>query len=156
MDEYAVYQFKESDGKKLKLPTKEGLNLGDENEEKTLEELKAKFKPPTKLMKHILADKVEKAMVSDRIVDSPCVLTTSEYGWSTKMERIMESQALRDNSMTSHMVSKKTTEVNPTHSIMMEQQQSARAASINPPSNQQDKREGEKEGKKQRGKRRTK
>ena len=104
----------------LKSATKEGLDLGDEDEKNKIEELKAEFKPLTKLMKHILVDKVEKAMVSDRIVDSPCVLTTSEYGWSAKMERIIEAQALRDNSMTSHMVSKKTTEVNPTHSIMME------------------------------------
>ena len=55
-----------------------------------------------------------------RIVDSPCVLTTSEYGWSVNMERIMEAQTRSDNSMTSHVVSKKTAEVNPTHSIMTE------------------------------------
>ena len=120
MDEYAAYQFKESDGTKLNPTTKEGLNLGDQDDKKKHEELKTEFEPQTKLMKHILVDKVERAMVSDRIVDSPCVLTTSEYGWSAKIERIMEAQALRDNSMTSHMVSKKTTEVNPTHSIMME------------------------------------
>ena len=51
--------------------------------------LNADFEPLTKLMKHILGDKVEKAIVSDRIVDSPCVLTTSEYGCSVNMERIM-------------------------------------------------------------------
>ena len=93
--------------------TKERLDLGDEDEKKTLEELNTEPKPLTKLMKHILADKVEMARVCDRIVDSPCVPTTSEYGWSAKMERIMEAQALRDNSMISHMVSKKTMEVNP-------------------------------------------
>ena len=58
-----------------------------------------------------------KVNVSDRIVDSSCVLTASEYGWSANMECIMKAQALRDSTMTSCMVFKKTMEVNPTHSI---------------------------------------
>ena len=78
-------------------------------------------------MKEVLGDKVEKVIVSDRIVDSLCVLTTSEYGWSVNMERIMKAQALRDNTMTSHMVSKKSMEVNPTHSIMTELKKKAPA-----------------------------
>merc|ERR1712135_149031 len=127
VDEYAVQQLKEFDGKKLKSTTKEGLDIGDEDEKKKLEELKAEFEPLTKLMKEVLGDRVEKVMVSDRIVDSPCVPTTSEYGWSANMERIMKAQALRDNSMTSYMVSKKTMEVNPTHSIMTELKKKASA-----------------------------
>merc|ERR1712031_16716 len=98
IDEYAVQQLKEFDGKKLKSITKEGLDIDDEDEKKKMEEL---------------GDKVEKVIVSSRMADSPCVLTTSEYGWSANMERIMKAQALRDNSMTSYMVSKKTMEVNP-------------------------------------------
>ena len=38
-------------------------------------------------MKEALDDKIEKMIVSDRVVDSPCVLTTSEYGRSANMER---------------------------------------------------------------------
>merc|ERR1719337_386189 len=127
VDEYAVQQLKEFDGKKLKSVTKEGLDLDDEDENKKMEELKAEFEPLCKLMKEVLGDKTEKVMVSNRVVDSPCVLVTSEYGWSANMERIMKAQALRDNSMTSYMVSKKTMEINPKHSIMTELKKKASA-----------------------------
>merc|ERR1711865_981192 len=127
VDEYAVQQLKEFDGKKLKSVTKEGLDIEDEDEKKKLEELKAEFEPLTKFMKEVLGDKVEKVIISNRMADSPCVLTTSEYGWAANMERIMKAPALRDNSMTSYMVSKKTMEVNPKHSIMTELKKKAAA-----------------------------
>merc|ERR1711967_43004 len=121
IDEYAVQQLKEYDGKKLVCCTKEGLELDDsEEEKKKAEELKAQFESLCRLMKDILGDKVEKVIVSDRIVDSPCVLVTGEYGWSANMERIMKAQALRDNSMGAYMSSKKTLEINPENSIMKE------------------------------------
>merc|ERR1719338_53881 len=118
IDEYAVQQLKEFDGKKLKSITKEGLDIDDEDEKKKMEELKAEFEPLTKLMKEVLGDKVEKVVISSRMADSPCVLTTSEYGWSANMERIMKAQALRDNSMQSYMMSQKTMEINPGHPIV--------------------------------------
>merc|ERR1712195_260393 len=108
IDEYMVQQLKEYDGKKLVSCTKEGLELDQtEDEKKTKEEEKARFEPLCKLMKEVLGDKVEKVQVSSRIDESPCVLVTSEYGWTANMERIMKAQALRDSSMTSYMVSKK-------------------------------------------------
>jgi molecular chaperone HtpG len=121
IDEYAVQQLKEYDGKKLVSVTKEGLELDEtEEEKKKKEETAAQYETLCRLMKDILGDKVEKVVVSDRVVDSPCVLVTGEYGWSANMERIMKAQALRDNSMGSYMSSKKTLEINPDNSIMIE------------------------------------
>merc|ERR1712241_967305 len=119
IDEYAVQQLREYDGKKLMCVTKEGLDIGlTEDEKKKQEEEKAAFEGLCKKMKEILGDKGEKVIVSDRMVESPCSLVTGEYGWSANMERIMKAQALRDNSMQSYMMSKKTMEINPSHPIV--------------------------------------
>ncbi|XP_054819183.1 heat shock protein 81-1 [Prosopis cineraria] len=121
IDEYAVGQLKEFEGRKLVSATKEGLKLDDsEDEKKKREELKAKFDGLCKVIKDVLGDKVEKVVVSDRVVDSPCCLVTGEYGWTANMERIMKAQALRDNSMAGYMSSKKTMEINPENAIMEE------------------------------------
>ena len=89
-DEFAVQRPKEFDGKKLESTAKDGLGLGDYDDENKLEELKAEFKPLMKFMEEVVGDKVEKVIVSDRIIDLQWVLTTSEYGWSANLERIAQ------------------------------------------------------------------
>ncbi|KAK2567458.1 Heat shock protein HSP 90-alpha 1, partial [Acropora cervicornis] len=119
IDEYAVQQLKEYDGKKLVSVTKEGLELPeDEDEKKKWEEKKAKFEPLCKTIKDILDKKVEKVVVSSRLVSSPCCIVTSQFGWTANMERIMKAQALRDNSTLGYMAAKKHLEVNPDHNIV--------------------------------------
>merc|ERR1712196_372169 len=111
IDEYAVQQLKEYEGKKLICATKEGLDLGDDEEEKK------KFED----------EKVDKVVVSPRLADSPCVLVTGEYGWSANMERIMKAQALRDSSSSAYMSSKKTMEINPSNAIVKSLREKAEA-----------------------------
>merc|ERR1712146_551271 len=119
IDEYAVQQLKEYDGKKLVAVTKEGLDLEKtEDVKKEFEEKKAACENFCKLMKEVLGDKAEKVVVSDRLSSSPCCLVTGEYGWSANMERIMKAQALRDSQSSSYMMSKKTLEVNPSNPII--------------------------------------
>lgn len=121
IDEYAIQQLKEYEGKTLKCCTKEGFEIDEtEDEKKAFEELKQQYEPVCKKIKEILDTKVEKVIVGQRVENSPCVLVTSEYGWTANMERIMKAQALRDTSMTSYMVSKKTMEINPHNGIVKE------------------------------------
>lgn len=119
IDEYCVQQLREYDGKTLVSVTKEGLEFPEEEEEKKrFEELKAKFEPLCKVMKDILDKKVEKVVVSQRLVTSPCCIVTSQYGWTANMERIMKAQALRDTSTMGYMAAKKHLELNPEHPII--------------------------------------
>nr|ABM54577.1 Hsp90 [Penaeus monodon] len=128
IDEYCVQQLKEYDGKQLVSVTKEGLELPeDEEEKKKFEEQKTKFENLCKVMKDILDKRVEKVVVSNRLVTSPCCIVTSQYGWTANMERIMKAQALRDTSTMGYMAAKKHLEINPDHSIIETLRQKADA-----------------------------
>ncbi|KAJ1255051.1 hypothetical protein BS78_K296000 [Paspalum vaginatum] len=111
IDEYAIGQLKEFEGKKLVSATKEGLKLDEsEDEKKRKEELKEKFEGLCKVIKEVLGDKVEKVVVSDRVVDSPAA-----------------SSLARTPSMSGYMSSKKTMEINPENAIMEELRKRAEA-----------------------------
>jgi len=128
IDEYAMQQLKEFEGKKFQCITKENIDIDEtEEEKKKFEEQKKAFESLCKTIKEVLGDKVEKVVLSPRVTNTPCVLVTSEFGWSANMERIMKAQALRDSSMSTYMTSKKTLEINPNHAIVSELKKRAEA-----------------------------
>jgi molecular chaperone HtpG len=132
IDEYCVQQLKEFQGRSLVCVTKEGLTFEcSEDDKQKWDTCVNDFKPLTEKIKEILGPNVEKVVLSQRVVNSPCVLVTGDYGWTANMERIMKAQALRDTN-NSYMMSKKIMEINPHHSIIKSLKERIKSADNEP------------------------
>lgn len=118
VDEYLMQYLMDYEDKKFQNVSKEGLKLGKDSNDK---ELKESFKELTKWWKGALAsENVDDVKISNRLADSPCVVVTSKYGWSSNMERIMQSQTLSDASKQAYMRGKRVLEINARHPIIKE------------------------------------
>jgi heat shock protein beta len=123
VDEYCMQSLPEFEGKKFQNAAKEGLKFGDsEKAKKRIEELQKQFEPLTNwLQDKILKEKIDKAVISERLTQSPCALVAKSYGWTGNMERIMRSQAYaksKDPTQEFYATQKKTLELNPGHPII--------------------------------------
>ncbi|XP_041795413.1 endoplasmin [Chelmon rostratus] len=123
VDEYCIQALPEFDGKRFQNVAKEGVKFDESDKAKEKREaLEKEYEPLTTWLKDkALKDMIEKAVLSQRLTDSPCALVASQYGWSGNMERIMKAQAYqtgKDISTNYYASQKKTLEINPKHPLI--------------------------------------
>ena len=110
IDEYMIQNMKEYEKIKLVDVSKEVIEFNNDED-------MTDNKGLVDYLKKTLEKKVQDVKISNRLNDTPCVLVTTEQGWSANMERIVKSQALRNNEMDHFMTSKKILEINLNHNI---------------------------------------
>lgn len=125
VDEYAISAIPEFDGKKFQNVAKEGFSINESESSKAqFETLKNNYEPLTKwLSEDALKEQIAKAVVSERLSDSPCALVASMFGWTGNMERLAVSNAHQksdDPQRSYYLNQKKTLEINPRHPLMRE------------------------------------
>jgi len=118
IDEYMVQSIRDLDGNKLVAITKEGIKFKDEDEDlvKRREKYYQKqFKPLTKWLKNMYGPDVMRVAISKRLGRAPAIVSSSEYGHSANMERIMRAQAFTHGANEQMMRSMRIVEINPRH-----------------------------------------
>jgi len=73
----------------FKMPTDED----DGTHKKRIKKLKAMYKPLTDWWRSSLADELDSVVISQRLVEDPCVVVSTEQGYSPQMEKISKAQA---------------------------------------------------------------
>mmetsp|Transcript_26461 Transcript_26461/g.56850 ORF Transcript_26461/g.56850 Transcript_26461/m.56850 type:complete len:824 (-) Transcript_26461:238-2709(-) len=123
IDEYFLGQVREFDGKKFRDITKEGVKFSDEDEDMAKRRAKVyteTFKPLTKYLKKLFGSDVSRVAISKRLGRAPAIISSSEWGNSANMDRIMRAQAFAhgvapgENMMPSGIL-----ELNPRHPFVV-------------------------------------
>ena len=124
IDEFCVQHLSEYEKRKVKSIAKDDVNIldgSDEISKKKLQKLKEMYKPLTEWFKKTLGKEVEKVIISNKLEDDPVYILTSQYGYSAQMEKINRAQAFANQEKAaSHMLAKKTLELNPHHPVIKE------------------------------------
>ena len=124
IDEFCVQHLSEYEKRKVKSIAKDDVNIldgSDEISKKKLQKLKEMYKPLTEWFKKQLGKEVEKVIISNKLEDDPVYILTSQYGYSAQMEKINRAQAFANQEKAaSHMLAKKTLELNPHHPVIKE------------------------------------
>merc|ERR1712157_655884 len=104
-DEYMIERLMEFDGKKFSSITKENIKFGYEDKVKKL----------TKFMNKFYGSAVMSTKISQRLGSIPAIASSSAYGHSANMERIMRAQVFAHGQDESQVRGFRTLEINPRH-----------------------------------------
>jgi len=94
IDEWLVAHLTEFDQKPLQSVARGDLDLGkigDEAEEKAVEEASEEYKAVIERVKNALGEKISEARMSRRLTDSPSCLVLNEHDMSAQMQQILEA-----------------------------------------------------------------
>jgi len=119
-DEYMVQHMRDYNGKKFTPISKEGVSIeSDEERDEEIRRYKVydeTYKNLTKFMNKFYGRRVMSVSVSRRLGKVPAIATSSSYGQTANMERIMRAQAFaHDNNDRFLIDGMKTLEINPRH-----------------------------------------
>lgn len=121
VDEHTVRTLGKFEDFEFQNAASDGLKLPGESEDDA-KKLAEEFEPLLKFIQKVLPDDVEKATLSSRLVQSPCAVVASQFGWTGNMERVIMAQvSAKDNPMLSFFANqKKIFEINPKHELIKE------------------------------------
>jgi heat shock protein 90kDa beta len=124
IDEYAINNIPDYEGKKFQNLSKEGVQLDDADSTKVKERKEAIVREFTPLIDWLrdtaLTDWVDKVSISDRLDESPCTLVAAEWGNSPNMERLMRAQTYKKAEDQNQRIPRRIMEINPRHPLVKE------------------------------------
>ena len=113
-----ISHMREFDGKKLTTITHEGIEFDDDDADLTKRRSAAyqdKYGALVKFMNKFYGKAITKVKVSARLGADPAIVSSSEYGQTANMERLMKAQAFAHGQGGPMMGGFKTLEINPRH-----------------------------------------
>ena len=122
IDEYWVAQIRDYESSKFVDISRENVKFKDEDEDLVKRREKAyknQFKPLTKYLKKLYGGSIMRVAMSSRLGSTPAIVTSSQYGQTANMERIMRAQTLSHDSGNQQMMSMKVFEINPRHPLVL-------------------------------------
>jgi heat shock protein 90kDa beta len=127
VDEYMIGHVRDFSGKKFINIASESVKFKDEDDKDLVTRrekyYKDKFKPLIKWLKKLYGTNVMRVVISKRLGSAPAIASSSEYGHSANMERIMRAQAFNHGQQEFSLKAMRIFEINPRHPLVVKLQE---------------------------------